>query len=286
MILSSAKKFGVMILLAILPSGCSSLSAFQRLVDHKLDSPLVGEVQKRYALDDMQVSLDLSLKSEVIVDYSENRITSFPPRSHFAVRTRDSSGFTKELSIVSSASGSFSRDYSENSIKQDFDQNASLWWRKVLPSIYRETGFDYNNRIQHIVSSGGTSSALSEASLIHSDMVMALYLRVLVKDYYLTFGEYEQAIQISEKIDSDSNYADFLEALVSSKAPDELIPVILSSASHKISSSSELARVIIQVIRKRELDDELKERVLVSANAIASSKERKRVINLLNRKTV
>ncbi|WP_152658996.1 hypothetical protein [Arsukibacterium sp. MJ3] len=272
-----------MVLFAMCSVGCSANSIVKSLIDSELSGPINGEIKKQYQLDGMQVKLDISLDDEMLVDYTTHTITFFPSNSQISVVTVSDAGFQRDLTLFSgSAEGKLTYRYMENGVERDFSDYGRTWWEQILPSIFRETGYDYRQRIRQIVEKSGTSAALSDTNQVVSDMVCSLYLRELVNHYSLTDKEYETTLLISENIKSDSNHADFLSAFVRSDAFSEHLTFLLKTATDNIQSSYELARVLEQVIRSPKINKEEKKNVLNAAAFISSKSEKQRILRLLS----
>lgn len=261
--------------------GCSVTNIMQGLTENRLNGPIKGNIDKCYTLSDMKVCLYASLEGDMVVDYSTNEITKFPAKSFFKISSLSDSGNSHRFIIDSSSSGTFSKSYFENGVRKEFHDNAKVWWKKISPSIYRETGFDFRRRLNFVVSETSIQSAISEIRLIQSDMVASLYMRELMTNYALSLKEFETLLLISERIGSDSDHAQFLQSFILSDASNDLMAGVVAIARMNISSSKELSSVLQYVMKYREPQANIEAELLKTANAIASTKERQKVKHML-----
>ena len=264
-------------------SGCASLSSFQSLIDDSLDGPMHGNLSKTYSSNEAKIILKASLDGKMITDEEKSEIVSFPKRSDFEISIFYPDNTNSQLIISRGNNELVTYEYRENGIQQTEQELANQFLKVWLPSVYRETGFDYKKRISYFTERCGNDCLFDEVQLISSDMVTGLYLREILHSQTLSEDHILQALLISKTIESDFDMANFFEQVIASPASEKAILELINIAMSEISSSAELSRTLSNVIENRAMTQLLYDAILTATSSINSQSEREKIRILLQK---
>jgi Zn-dependent protease with chaperone function len=232
-------------------------------------------IKSRYGFN----SLDIRMEGEIEFAPDESDVLSMADDAEFEIEeTRD--GVTHAIELSAEGDG-IARVYRREGKEQAFDADAKAWLARVLPQMFRSSGFDAKARAARIVARGGVGALLDEIALIETDHGRSTYLALLFAQGRLDADQQARALQLMKAIDSDY---ELRQALGGALATQDLAPEQqrqLLALATEIGSDYERAEFLMQALGALALDDAALDIWLRAADGIGSDYEHRRVLEAI-----
>lgn len=177
--------------------------------------------------------------------------------------------------------GRIVRRYSVDGVARPLDADGRAWLARMIPDLYRRTGYQAEARIGRLMARGGVDAVLAEIAEIDNDFVRTEYLRRLARTSPLDDAQYARAVDYAGRTASDFERRHALEALLPAALPHPARHAPLLALGVAIESDFERAEWMNAAARKLPLEGPALTEWMRSLNAFDSSFERKRTIEHL-----
>lgn len=171
-------------------------------------------------------------------------VKSIKPGGYFII-DHEQAGTERQLKIVQGADGKLKRSFFIEGSPRPFDAEAQAWAAKILLDFARQSDHAAENRVKWLYKQGGLNGALKEISELKSPVIKRVYLAKL-----LSLGSLDSSAQ----------------------------PRVLEQATRELSSSYELAELLIEAGKHLGANSELRPTFFKTLEAINSDFERRRVL--------
>jgi beta-lactamase regulating signal transducer with metallopeptidase domain len=176
---------------------------------------------------------------------------------------------------VRPAGGRLQYSYRLNGRDADFDAAGRAWLSRALINLARTTGFAADQRVAHLLRTGGTEAVLGEVRLLSSDYVKGVYLRTLLQRTELEPAQVKASIELAgREMESDYELARVLMELAEKHAFDDQTRSAFITATGSIQSDYEHRRVLAKALSKGDLRNQDVAAMLLAAQNISSDYER------------
>lgn len=145
--------------------------------------------------------LDVGIDGEVGFTADESDVASLAPRATLEI-AETADGVKRSIAFERDGER-IMRDYRVAGRKHEFDAEGRAWLARVLPEIFRSTGYDAEARAGRILARGGADALLDEIGRIRSDYGRSTYLGQLHAQARLDAPQQSRALELMRAIDSD-----------------------------------------------------------------------------------
>ncbi len=269
-----------MVLITACSPACTSMSGLQHAIDKSLTTPLTGRISKQFPLEDELVQLRADVKGELKTNDAESDFIQFPADSSLEFYTEQPA---KRLILRSADNAKgYTSEYLIDGQVKSFEPQGKRWLQALIPQLYRETGYEYKNRISRIMKSAGKEGVFTEISLIYSDMVTNLYIRSLISNYSMTDEDVERLLKLAESIESDYEMRVLCQTLLNNDLSEQNLMQLIRLAADHIQSSQELPLVLTEVLETKNVTSAMLNQLEEASMKISSKSEREKFLQLLN----
>ncbi len=230
-----------------------------------------GSVRARIEFDDCRLNIDIDGTARFNDDESD--ILSISGDGSFEMEEKEGRE-SRRVVIDIDRNGELRRRWYVNGREQDFDDEAREWLAGMLPTMFRVTGIQAEERALRILTRGGSDALLTEISFISGDHTASKYYGVLLTQPDLDEDTYRRVVrQASEEISSDHSLAMLLLKIAEDHPMEASVQIAYVEASGSISSDHEQARVLRAILNRSDLSQEAADEMLARATEISSDHE-------------
>jgi beta-lactamase regulating signal transducer with metallopeptidase domain len=248
----------------------------------------LGEANASHSnIDDDRVTItivvdrcELSVRSRGLVRFSDDErdVSDLGMDSWFEIEERARDGGRRRAEFER-RNGAVERRWYVDGREQPWDAAAAEWFQGALQVAFRRTSFQARERAARIYQRGGGSALLAEIERLYSSGAIMAYLELYAGQETLTSDEARRIARLAgARVTSSSNLSRVLTTLVRKPGIDDVARADIIEASRRISSSSARAEVLVSASEYAPLTPVLADAVLTSAADISSSSERGRVL--------
>lgn len=223
----------------------------------------------------------MSVRGKVWFTDDDSDIQRIEPDGRVMIEEKWRGAPGRMIILTPAANGGVHRVYLLDGQTHEYDADARAWFAGLLPAIVRESGVGAVERARRIYGRKGAPGVLDEIELIHSNSTRRIYLTTLIEGWKLSASDAARALRATGEISSNSEKAGVLVLAGDRLEMSEpLVRGAYMDAARTISSSSELRRVLTELLEKSGLPDQtLIDALRVAAN-ISSNSERAAVLAL------
>lgn len=248
----------------------------------------LGEANASHSnIDDDRVTItivvdrcELSVRSRGLVRFSDDErdVSDLGTDSWFEIEERARDGGRRRAEFER-RNGAVERRWYVDGREQPWDAAAAEWFHGALQVAFRRTSFQARERAARIYQRGGGGALLAEIERLYSSGAIMAYLELYAGQETLTSDEARRIARLAgARVTSSSNLSRVLLTLVRKPGIDDVARADIIEASRRISSSSARAEVLVSASEYAPLTPVLADAVLTSAADISSSSERGRVL--------
>jgi hypothetical protein len=248
----------------------------------------LGEANASHSnIDDDRVTItivvdrcELSVRSRGLVRFSDDErdVSDLGMDSWFEIEERARDGGRRRAEFER-RNGAVERRWYVDGRAQPWDAAAAEWFHGALQVAFRRTSFQARERAARIYQQGGGGALLAEIERLYSSGAIVAYLELYAGQETLTSDEARLIARLAgARVTSSSNLSRVLRTLVRQPGIDDVARADIIEASRRISSSSARAEVLVAASEYAPLTPVLADAVLTSAADISSSSERGRVL--------
>ncbi|MEX2285133.1 MAG: M56 family metallopeptidase [Gemmatimonadota bacterium] len=203
-------------------------------------------------------------------------------------RIEEDDGDNERRLTVRPVGGQLQYQYRVSGRDAEFDAAGRAWLAQALISLYRNTGFAAEERVEHLLRTQGPQAVINEVSLMRSDHVQRVYLTKLLERADLSPALVKQGMEVAAReLESDYELAQTLIAFANKHDLNDETRSIFINASTSISSDYERRRVLSTALAKGGLRSQDVSAMLNSAASISSDHEKSQLlIGLTNKYTL
>ena len=194
-------------------------------------------------------------------------------------RIEEDNGDVDRRLTVRPTGGQLQYQYRVDGRDVEFDATGRAWLAQALISLYRNTGFAANERVDHLLRTQGPQAVINEVSMLRSDYVQRVYLTKLLERSDLSPALVKQGMEVAAReLDSDYELAQTLIAFANKHPLNDDTRSIFINASTSISSDYERRRVLSTALAKGDLRGQDITAMLNSAADISSDYEKSQLL--------
>ena len=180
----------------------------------------------------------------------------------------------RELTLTP-AGDRFAYVYEVDGNRRAWDSEGQQWLSSILQLLVRRAGFGADERVEHLLKTGGLNAVLQEVAVMESDWVQRQYLTKTLSRTTLNGGGVASLLQLAgRELDSDYELAEFLIAVSRNYDFTPASRAAFIQASATLASDYEHRRALSAVLKKGGLSSEDVTAMLTSAKAIDSDYEK------------
>jgi hypothetical protein len=243
--------------------------------------PLLEDEEVHYRSEMVWHGEEIKLKGRVSFSENYDEVRSISPGGYLMVRERR--WFTtRKLEVRGDENGNPAYHFTIRGRAMEFDERAQNWLREIMPELARRTGFNAAERVPRLLAEGGVDAVLREISVVESNSAKRRYFLILVETGNLSSADLERVIlKAGEKISSSSQLNRLLSELSVKTPADTQLTAAFFRSAEEISSSSEKRSAIENIARSREMDIEAGITMGRSIRTISSSSEKARALETM-----
>jgi hypothetical protein len=276
--------------------------------------------ESRHARDSWEVfwhdgdrHLRLRMKGQIELSDDWSEVLSISPRGYLDIKADEGEG-ERRVRLEGERDGGLSRRWWVEGEKHPFDDEARAWLASMLPQVARRTGFQAGGRVEKLLNERGVEGVLAEIEKLESDHIRHLYYselrkraglrgvelarvlehagRTMASDFEIArfLVETGEALELDgaaaegyaravRRIGSDSDKGRALRALIEQGGPEALQPML--EAAEGIDSDHELAELLVEAVRRRDLDAGSRDAFFAAVETLGSDFEQRRVLQAL-----
>ena len=229
-------------------------------------------------------TLEVAANGDVQFTDDDQGIRSLSPGGWFSIEERGR-GVADRRVEFRARGGEVERAYWTSGRPAEWDANAAMWLRDLLPQVIRESGIGARDRVARIVKGEGVAGVLREIDRIESDGAKSTYYRVLVEEHRLSSAELARVIRSAgDQIGSDGDLAHLLSAIAEQPSVDQDgVRGAFFAAVDAIGSDGDRHHVLSRLLRKGNLSEPMLLGLLGSASRIGSDGDRAALLTRLIR---
>lgn len=229
------------------------------------------QMEIRIRMGDCRLSIEA--RGDIEFNPAETDIVSISRGGYFEMEERE--GPTRRrLELQPSEDGGVGRRWLVNGEAQVYDQAAQEWFADLLPVLFRQAGYQAEERALRILEHEGVSALQQEIARIPSDYVARKYYEVLLIQGNLTQAQLRESVrQAGEDLQSDYELAELLIAVADEHPMDEAVQIAYVEAAGSIDSDYETRRVLDAALSRSALSQEVARAMLELATDIESDYE-------------
>ena len=225
--------------------------------------------------------LELDAAGQITFNEAETDVVGITPGGYFEIEEREGRS-TRRMEIQPVRTGELQRRWIVNgqvrwTVTGDIeghDEEASAWLARLIPEVFRRTGFQAEERARRILQRHGVDGVLTEVTRIPSDYAERKYLTVLLTEADLSAQQLQRVVeQAAMGVSSDYELAELLIAVAQSHPVDEAVLAAYVAAAGTIGSDFEHRRVLAAILDRPGLSRAIADAMLQSASAISSDYE-------------
>lgn len=237
------------------------------------------DVHIRIRMGDCRLGIDAA--GQVSFNETETDVVAITPGGYFEIEEREGRA-TRRMEMQPVAGGALQRRWIVNgqvrwTVTGDVegqDAEASAWLARLIPEMFRRTGFQAEERARRILGRSGVDGLLTEVAQIPSDHAERQYLTVLLTEVDLSPAQLLRVVeQAALGVSSDFELAELLIAVAQSHPVDEAVMAAYVAAAGTISSDYEHRRVLTAILARQDLSRAVADAMLQSAGSINSDYE-------------
>lgn len=216
----------------------------------------------------------------------ESGIASMDEGSLLILEERSRSG-KHRLEVRPKADGTPEYNWTVGRKEQPFDAGGEAWLKRMLPQIYRSTGFDADNRVARLLAQGGLDAALDEVGEISRDNVQRLYLVEILEQIDPTADGLTDILRTAAREVGNDYELRQVMAHVGPEALDGGAGDALLEVAREVGNDHELRRMLETLLDRALVADGLTvaraERLVDAAHGIGNDHELAQFVGALNR---
>ena len=227
-------------------------------------------IRIRIEIGDCELNVDADGK----ITFSDDERDVVAISSNGYLEIEEKVGRVEHVLKIDADGGQLIREWKVDGELRPYGEDAEAWLAAMLPTLFRLTGLQAEERATRIYGQGGADALLQEIDLIPSDHTARRYFAVLLAQGDLDSATLLRAVrQAGEQIDSDYELAELLIYVAENQPLDENLQVVYVEASSSLSSDHEHRRVLSAVLQRGNISQDLAESMLRSAQQIESDWE-------------
>ncbi len=237
------------------------------------------DVHIRIRMGDCRLEIDAA--GRITFNEAETDVVDITPGGYFEIEEREGRS-TRRMEMQPAAGGGLQRRWIVNGQVrwtatgdiEGQDAEATAWLARLIPEMFRRTGFQAEERARRILQRGGVDGLLTEVAHIPSDHAERKYLTVLLTEADLSAEQLKRVVeQATLGVSSDFELAELLIAVAQAHPVDEAVLAAYVAAAGTISSDYEHRRVLAAILSRPDLSRAVADAMLQSASAISSDYE-------------
>jgi len=205
-------------------------------------------VERRRSWSSMGTGYEIRYQGKLTVTADERDFVGMSPDGYFHLTETRLFGTDRTIELRGHAAGAIERRYFVDGREQPWEPDGRAWLNDILPGIVRRSGFDAEGQVEKLLKQSGPAGVLAEINALSTDSVRALY---------------------------------FKEFFRQARPAGDLLSQALEQASAQISSSHELAELLIAVGTGNRLNAGDWEPYFDALESVTSSWEHRRVSSTL-----
>ena len=186
----------------------------------------------------------------------------------------------RRLDISRGDGGASLYRYQIDGVEQEFDAAGRAWFAGVVAELHRKTSVGAAARAERLLAEGGPDGLLAAVAEVESSNAIRIYIGALLKLPDLSSAQLVAAVDVAAaKVSSSSGLEEILVDVAGERGEDEALTVRIVEAAGGISSSSSHGAVLQAVARDRRLNSASARPYYRSAAAISSSSTKEEVLS-------
>ena len=237
-----------------------------------IENGRVTQMKVSHRNDDLKMSIEAELEGEIQFNDEETEILKFPEDSRLEIEVDD--GDERKIVIERDGDSAIKYSYYQDGRKRPFDPAAKQWFASILPTFFRVTGINAQERVARIKAKSGNKGVLDEVALIDGDYIQRLYMITLFESSTLSNRNITRSISLSENLGSDFEQTTVLKSLLKTQEfNDEELWRQFFSASKKVGSDFEMANLLKVAASKIPADNAINNAFFNASESIGSDFE-------------
>ena len=250
-----------------------------------IDDDEDGRVSIDVSSSDENLHMELEARGEIEFAPDDSDITSMADGDFFDLTvTRHGD---KHRVRIEGKGGRLVRSWWVNGDKQLWNAEAAAWFAAILPEVFRRTGINAEQRVAHMLDTGGVDAVLNEIELIQGDYSQKRYFMYLMELADPSSAEMIRIIRMAgSELSSDFELRSVLISMLDEPGVDDSVWTEFFKAARSIGSDYEQRTVLTELAERVpfEHNQGLIDEYLETSAAIGSDFEmRQSLIALLDR---
>lgn len=218
-------------------------------------------------------SLLVSIKNKVSLNDTESDIASLEPEAFLKIEQRGKSG-SWTFEATAQPDGRIRRQFTHDGKELAPGPETREWLAEVLPRVLRQTGLDAGPRVGRLLAAGGSGAVVAEIERIESDSVQRIYVDELLSHTSPSPEEARRLAVVAEGMGSSSNLERVVEQLVDQHPKDQALTEQLIEAIGEIRSSSGRVRLSDFICSQRDIGESAALKLAELLAEVSSSSEK------------
>lgn len=211
-------------------------------------------------------------KAEFNEDYSDVKSVT---EGGFLRIEESHGGQTYQMLFRRDENGQLLRKYLVNGEVRSLDENGRKWIAGLLLTAVRQGAIDTDKRVSTMLRQGGVSAVLEEIASITGDYAKRIYFQSLLKNDSLTPSNLQKVLaSLKTQIISDHEKANLLKQSADPFLRNSTVSAGFFQAVSSITSDYERRLTLSDVVKRRNLSEQVLEQMLDSASTISSDYEK------------
>ncbi len=215
---------------------------------------------------------------EVDLGEDGSDIRLLTPGASFGIKENGWDG-KRQLDVRRAADGASVYAYQFEGAEHEYDAEAREWIAGVVHDLHRKTSIGARSRAARLLAEGGVDRVLGAIEEIDSSSAIRIYVGTLLGDPTLSPEQLITTVDVAgRKVSSSSSLEEILVEVADQHRADEALTLKVVEAASRISSSSSHGEVLGAVARSRPMTAASSGAFYRSAAAISSSSTKEELL--------
>jgi len=245
-----------------------------------IDDDEDGRMRIDVNTSDKNMAMELDARGEIEFAPDDSDITAMDDGDYFdltVVRDGD-----KHRARIEGEDGRLVRSWWVNGDKQLWNAEAAAWFATILPEVFRRTGLNAEQRVAHMLDTGGVNTVLDEIELLQGDYTRRVYFTVLMEMADPISAELTRAVRLAgNEISSDFELRSVLVSMLDEPGLDDSAWTEFFAAARGIGSDYEQRTVLTELAERIRFNKGLIDDYLENSASIGSDFEMRQALTAL-----
>lgn len=245
-----------------------------------IDEDEHGRVSIDVSSSDENLRMELEARGEIEFASDDSDIISMADGDYFDLSvTRDGD---KHRVRIEGDNGRLVRSWWVDGDKQLWNTEAASWFAAILPEVFRRTGLNAEQRVAHMLDTGGVDAVLDEIELIQGDYSQRRYFTYLMELADPSSAEMIRVVRLAgSELSSDFELRSVLVSMLDEPGLDDAAWTEFFAAARGIGSDFEQRTVLTELAERVRFDKGLIDDYLENSASIGSDFEMRQALTAL-----